>query len=73
MLGADGSVDQDGSTMKRPTREDRHRACTGKRRYASQGAALEAAMLAGVERQRTAYACPWCAQWHLATKPGGGR
>jgi len=59
--------------MKRPTREDRHHGCTHKRRYRSQGDALEAAMIVGVERQRTAYRCPECGQWHLATKPGRDR
>ncbi|MCC6415428.1 MAG: hypothetical protein IT582_05935 [Opitutaceae bacterium] len=41
--------------------------CRGKRRYHSQGDALEAAMLAGVERRRRAYVCPWCGLWHLTT------
>jgi hypothetical protein len=59
--------------MKRPTRAERHEACARKRRYRSQGDALDAALLAGVERQRTAYACPVCGQWHLATKPIRGR
>jgi hypothetical protein len=56
--------------MKRPLREERHRACVRKRRYASQAAALDAALIAGVERQRTAYHCALCGRWHLATKPG---
>ncbi len=55
--------------MKRPTREERHQACSRKRRYQSHGDALDAAMLAGVERRRTAYRCVLCGQWHLATKP----
>jgi hypothetical protein len=55
--------------MKRPTGEERQHACTRKRRYRTQGDALDAAMLAGVERQRTAYQCPLCGQWHLASKP----
>lgn len=55
--------------MKNPTRAERHHACTRKRRYRSQADALDAAMLAGVERQRVAYHCPLCGQWHLATKP----
>jgi hypothetical protein len=59
--------------MKRPTRAERHEACARKRRYRSQGDALDAALLAGVERQRTAYLCPVCGQWHLATKPTRGR
>jgi len=57
--------------MKRPTREERQHGCTRKRRYRSQGDALDAAMLAGVESERTAYHCPECGQWHLATKPAG--
>jgi hypothetical protein len=59
--------------VKRPTRDERHHACARKRRYRSQGDALDAALLAGVERQRTAYHCPLCGQWHLATKPAGKR
>ena len=50
-------------------RDEHHHACARKRRYRSQADALEAAMLAGVERQRLAYHCPICGQWHLATKP----
>lgn len=46
---------------------DHSRACTRKRRYRSQGDALDAALLAGVERERTAYQCPLCRHWHLAT------
>lgn len=42
--------------------------CTGKRRYRSQGDALEAAMIAGVERQRKAYLCQICQQWHLTSR-----
>ncbi|HUR59058.1 MAG TPA: hypothetical protein VM029_15190 [Opitutaceae bacterium] len=53
--------------MKKPTREERERACTGKRKYRSQGDALDAALLAGVERRRRAYLCPLCGAWHLAT------
>lgn len=53
--------------MKKPTREETRRRCTRKRRYRSQGDALDAAMLAGVERQRTAYFCPICHHWHLAS------
>jgi hypothetical protein len=56
--------------MKRPTPEDRRQACSRKRRYRTQGDALDAAMLAGVERGRTAYQCPLCGRWHLATRPG---
>ncbi len=59
--------------MKKPTRAERHLACARKRRYRSPGDALDAALLAGVERQRIAYHCPLCGQWHLATKPARGR
>jgi hypothetical protein len=51
--------------MKKPTQELRKRMCSRKRRYRSQGDALDAALLAGVERQRQAYRCPLCGQWHL--------
>ena len=53
--------------MKRPIRAPKQPACRGKRRYRTQGDALDAAMVAGVERERRAYVCPWCAQWHLTT------
>lgn len=53
--------------MKKPTAEERRQRCTRKRRYRTQGDALDAALLAGVERQRLAYRCPLCGQWHLAT------
>ncbi len=56
--------------MKKPTRDERRHRCERKRRYRTQGDALEAAMLVGVERQRTAYHCPLCGFWHLASKPG---
>jgi hypothetical protein len=46
---------------------DRPAPCRGKRRYSSQGDALDAAMVAGVERTRRAYVCPWCGNWHLTT------
>jgi hypothetical protein len=59
--------------MKRPTGEERHHACARKRRYRNQGDALDAALVAGVERGRTAYPCPLCGHWHLATKPAGRR
>lgn len=59
--------------MKRPTRDERHHACARKRRYRSQGDALDAALLAGVERQRLAYRCPLCGHWHLATRLAGER
>lgn len=52
---------------KRPTREERERMCTRKRRYRSQGEALDAAAVAGVERRRKAYRCPICGHWHLTS------
>lgn len=42
--------------------------CVRKRRYASQGEALNAALVLGIERQRTAYLCPVCRKWHLASR-----
>lgn len=54
--------------MKKPTREEQRRMCTRKRRYRTQADALDAAMLAGVERQRSAYRCPLCGLWHLTTR-----
>lgn len=53
--------------VKTPPREIRDRMCTRKRRYRTQGDALDAALLAGVERQRSAYRCQVCGHWHLAT------
>lgn len=53
--------------MKRPVRPVTRLRCTGKRRYRSQGDALDAAMIVGVERQRRAYLCPLCGHWHLTT------
>ncbi len=41
--------------------------CTRKRKYRTQGDALDAALLAGVEHGRLAYLCPLCRQWHLAS------
>lgn len=41
--------------------------CVRKRRYASQGEALNAALLVGVERRRKAYLCPVCHRWHLTS------
>ncbi|MBS0664339.1 MAG: hypothetical protein JSR48_13825 [Verrucomicrobia bacterium] len=55
--------------MKKPTADERRHRCTRKRRYRSQGDALDAAMCHGVERQRIAYLCPLCGFWHLATAP----
>jgi hypothetical protein len=53
--------------MKKPTAEQRQRMCTRKRRYRTQADALDAAALAGVERQRAAYRCPLCGFWHLTS------
>lgn len=55
--------------MKKPTRDEQQRMCTGKRRYRSQGDALDAALLLGLERRRKAYACPLCGHWHLTSAP----
>lgn len=52
---------------KKPNREERERMCTRKRRYNTQGDALDAAALLGLERQRKAYLCTVCKRWHLAT------
>ncbi|MBI5380758.1 MAG: hypothetical protein HZA31_02545 [Opitutae bacterium] len=56
--------------MKKPTQEERHRMCTRKRRYRSEGDALDAALLVGNTRGK-AYLCPICRCWHLTT--AGGR
>jgi hypothetical protein len=53
---------------RKPTADERQRQCTRKRRYRTQGDALDAALLAGVERQRTVYLCPYCHHWHLASR-----
>ena len=53
--------------MKKPTLEERQRMCTGKRRYRSEGDALDAVLLAGVARRRKAYLCPLCLRWHLTS------
>jgi len=53
--------------MKKPTRDETQRMCTGKRRYPSQGEALNAALIAGVERRRKAYRCTLCRHWHLTS------
>lgn len=53
--------------MKRSRRSVQPAPCRGKRRYRTQGDALDAAMIVGVERQRRAYHCPWCGNWHLTT------
>ena len=54
-------------TMKKPTLDERRRMCTGKRRYRTQGDALDGALLAGVERRRKAYLCALCGNWHLTS------
>jgi hypothetical protein len=53
--------------MKKPTPEGRQRMCVRKRKYRSQGDALDAALLRGVERGRSAYRCPLCGLWHLTS------
>jgi hypothetical protein len=53
--------------MKEPRRADRELRCFRKRRYRSQGDALDAAMVAGVERHRKAYLCTSCGHWHLTS------
>jgi hypothetical protein len=57
--------------MKGPTQGERELRCLRKRRYKSQGDALDAAMVAGVERQRKAYLCPYCRLWHLTSVAEG--
>jgi len=59
--------------MKRPTREERHERCGRKRRYRSEGDALDAARILGVERGRRAYLCALCGHWHLASAGGARR
>jgi hypothetical protein len=54
--------------VKKPTIDERKRMCTGKRRYRTQGDALDAAQLAGVERLRSAYRCALCGLWHLTSR-----
>lgn len=53
---------------RKPPAEVRRRMCTGKRRYRTQGDALDAAAVLGLERQRTAYRCTVCGCWHLASR-----
>jgi hypothetical protein len=53
--------------MKEPRRAERELRCFRKRRYKSQGDALDAAMVAGVERHRKAYLCTYCRHWHLTS------
>ncbi|HET7535066.1 MAG TPA: hypothetical protein VFJ90_01330 [Candidatus Didemnitutus sp.] len=54
--------------MKKPTTEERHRMCASKRRYRTQGDALDAAVVAGVAHKRSAYFCPLCRHWHLTSR-----
>jgi len=54
--------------MKKPARQPQQRTCTRKRRYRSQGDALDAVRLLGLERHRQAYLCPHCRCWHLASR-----
>jgi hypothetical protein len=54
--------------MKKPDRATKERMCTRKRRYRSQGDALDAARIVGVERHRQAYLCPLCRHWHLSSR-----
>jgi hypothetical protein len=53
---------------RKPTADERRRMCTRKRRYRTQGDALDAAAVAGVARERTAYLCPLCRLWHLTSR-----
>jgi hypothetical protein len=52
--------------LSRLYRDEREHMCTRKRRYRSQGDALDAALLAGAGR-RKAYLCPICGHWHLTS------
>jgi hypothetical protein len=54
--------------MKKPSPDLKRRMCTRKRRYRTQGDALDAALVAGVESQRQAYHCALCGHWHLASR-----
>lgn len=67
MRGCAGRGVAQSAGVKTPPREIRDRMCTGKRRYRTPGDALDAALLAGVERQRSAYRCKVCGHWHLTT------
>lgn len=53
--------------MKKPTKDQRERMCTRKRRYRTQGDALDAVAILGLERERKAYRCAVCGYWHLST------
>ena len=54
--------------MRKPTAEERKHRCTRKRRYRTQGDALDAAVVAGVAGQRSAYRCELCGFWHLSSR-----
>lgn len=45
------------------------RMCTRKRRYRTQGDALDAALIVGSPRELKAYLCPLCGHWHLSSAP----
>lgn len=62
-----GSRACDVPIVKKPTREERKHMCLSKRRYRTQGDALDAAAIAGVERRRRAYRCGLCGHWHLTS------
>ena len=55
-------------TARKLSREEAHQMCGRKRRFRSQGDALDAALVAGVERHRVAYRCAVCGAWHLASR-----
>ena len=52
---------------KRPAGNHPLPGCTGKRRYRSQGDALDAVAVLGLARSRKAYLCQFCGYWHLTS------
>ena len=54
-LGANKTVDPETGKVIRGALSD------------AQGEALNAALVAGVERRRKAYLCPVCRRWHLSS------
>lgn len=54
--------------QKSPARVVSSGSCAGKRRFRSQGDALDAVAVLGLERRRSAYICPLCGFWHLTSK-----